>query len=250
VGRIEEGDAFGRLVRAWHEGERVRVQVIVERDDGFIEATGGAASYFAPPRRWPACERRALRLARGRVLDVGVGPGRVALELQRRGHEVVGIDPSPLAIEVARARGMTDARIARLEEVDERLGTFDTVVMYGNNFGLLRSPTWAPRLLRRLARVTSPRARVLAGSNDPHGTDDPGHLAYQERNRARGRLAGQLRLRVRYRDLATPWFEYLIVSADEMAELAASGGWRLARVVPNDQGSYFVGVLEKAAGGA
>lgn len=38
------------------------------------------------------------------VLDVGCGPGRHAIELARRGYEVVGIDPAPAMIVVAQAR--------------------------------------------------------------------------------------------------------------------------------------------------
>ena len=73
----ESQDAYGRLVRAWQDGERPTE--IVERDDGFIQESLGPATYFEPLRRWPAVERRALRWARGRVLDVGAGAGRVAL---------------------------------------------------------------------------------------------------------------------------------------------------------------------------
>jgi SAM-dependent methyltransferase len=50
--------------------------------------------YFARVAEWPAVERRALRWVHGRVLDAGVGAGRAALELQRRGRSVVGIDVS------------------------------------------------------------------------------------------------------------------------------------------------------------
>ena len=87
-------DAFGEMLRAGTDAE------IVERDDGFIQCA--TLSYFAPVRHWVAVERRALRFARGRVLDVGVGAGRVALEVQARGREVVAIDVSPGAVEVAR----------------------------------------------------------------------------------------------------------------------------------------------------
>jgi hypothetical protein len=55
-------------------------------------------------------------------------------------------------------------------------------------------------------------------------------------------MGGQLRIRVRYRDLVGPWFEYILVSPDEMAELADGTGWRIERVV-RDESSYFVGVL-------
>lgn len=211
---------------------------IIERDDGFITSAG--LNYFAPVRRWPAVERRALRYIRGRVLDVGVGAGRVALELQARGREVVAIDVSPGAVEVARNRGVSDVRLLAFEEVDASLGHFDTVVMYGNNFGLFGSRAKARRLLRRLRPFV---ARIVATSNDPYATEDPAHLAYHERNRGRGRMSGQLRLRERYRDLVGPWFEYLIVSPDEMADIVESTGWQLRRVV-RDEGSYFVAVLD------
>ena len=211
---------------------------IIERDDGFITSAG--LNYFAPVRRWPAVERRALRFVRGRVLDVGVGAGRVALELQARGREVVAIDVSPGAVEVARNRGVSDVRLLAFEEVDASLGHFDTVVMYGNNFGLFGSRAKARRLLRRLRPFV---ARIVATSNDPYATEDLAHLAYHERNRGRGRMSGQLRLRVRYRDLVGPWFEYLIVSPDEMADIVESTGWQLRRLV-RDEGSYFVAVLD------
>jgi SAM-dependent methyltransferase len=211
---------------------------IIERDDGFITSAG--LNYFAPTRRWPTVERRALRFVRGRVLDVGVGAGRVALELQARGREVVAIDVSPGAVEVAKNRGVSDVRLLAFEEVDASLGHFDAVVMYGNNFGLFGSRAKARRLLRRLRPFV---ARIVATSNDPYATEDPAHLAYHKRNRGRGRMSGQLRLRVRYRDLVGPWFEYLIVSPDEMADIVESTGWQLRRLV-RDEGSYFVAVLD------
>lgn len=211
---------------------------IIERDDGFITSAG--LNYFDPVRRWPTVERRALRFVRGRVLDVGVGAGRVALELQARGREVVAIDVSPGAVEVARNRGVSDVRLLAFEEVDASLGHFDTVVLYGNNFGLFGSRAKARRLLRRLRPFVE---RIVATSNDPYATEDPAHLAYHERNRARGRMSGQLRLRVRYRDLVGPWFEYLIVSPDEAADIVESTGWQLRRLV-RDEGPYFVAVLD------
>lgn len=238
-----EQDAYGRLVLDFLEG-RPRTREIAERDDGFISAGEGPEAYFARFGRWPPVERRALRWVRGCVLDAGVGAGRVALELQARGHDVVGIDVSPLAVEVARRRGVADARVLPLEAVDAGLGPIDTVVMFGNNFGLFGSAAKAQRLLRRLHRLTSERGRIVATSNDPSATEDPSHLAYQARNRARGRMPGQLRLRIRHRDHATPWFDYLIVSPDELQELTDGTGWHVRRLV-EDEASLYVAVLEK-----
>ena len=43
------------------------------------------------------------------VLEVGCGTGRIALELARAGHTVVGVDPSPAMLAVARQRAEDDA---------------------------------------------------------------------------------------------------------------------------------------------
>jgi SAM-dependent methyltransferase len=225
-------DAFGQMLVDGADAE------IVERDDGFIEAA--RLGYFAPVRRWPVVERRALRFARGRVLDVGVGAGRVALELQERGRDVVAIDVSPGAVQTARDRGVQDVRQLAFEDVDASLGAFDTLVMYGNNFGLFGSRAKAQRMLRRLRPFVR---RIVAASNDPYGTEDRAHLAYHERNRRRGRMPGQLRLRARYRGLVGPWFDYLIVSPEEMTEIVEGTGWKIRRFV-RDAGSYYVAVLE------
>lgn len=226
-------DAFGQMLLDGTGPE------IIERDDGFVEAA--KLVYFAPVARWPAVERRALRWARGRVLDAGLGAGRAALELQRRGRSVVGIDVSPGAVEVARRRGVRDVRLLAFEEVDDSIGRFDTIVMLGNNFGLFGSPSRAQRLLRRLRPLAG---RIVAASNDPYATGDPAHLAYHARNGKRGRMSGQLRLRVRYRDLTGPWFDYLIVSPDEMATIVDGTGWRIRRLLQEGGSGYYVAVLE------
>jgi SAM-dependent methyltransferase len=243
---VAVGDAYGQLMLAALEGRETAE--IIEREDGFIGASlFGPAAYFAPFRRWPAHQRRAMRFVRGRVLDVGCGAGRVCLHLQERGQDVVGIDISPGAIEVCRRRGVRDARLVSIDDVDESLGAFDTIVMLGNNFGLFSSAQKANRLLRRFHRLTTARGRIVAETRDVQATDDPGHLAYQARNRKRGRLSGQIRIRVRYRELATPWFDYLMVSPDELRTLAEPAGWKIARILESDD--TYVAVLEKAASG-
>ncbi len=62
-------------------------------------------------------------------------------------------------------------------------------------------------------------------------------------------MPGQLRLRVRHRDLASPWFDYLLASRHEVESLAAAAGWRLRRCVEDD-GPRYVVVLEPASASA
>ena len=238
---MSTNDAYGQLLRDLLDGKDVFE--IVERDDGFVYVF--AAQYLlAPFRKWPSLDRRTMRYVRGRVLDLGCGGGRVALHLQARGLEVVGIEVSAGAVDVCRHRGVRDVRACAIEDVDESLGLFDTIVMLGNNFGLLGSKSRGKRLLRRFHRLTTERARILAQTFDPHTLVDEVHRAYLERNRRRGRLSGQQRLRVRYRTAATPWFDYLQVSETELAQLLDGTGWRLDRTL-RDEGASYVALLAK-----
>jgi hypothetical protein len=83
-----------------------------------------------------------------------------------------------------------------------------------------------------------------ADSVDPYQEADAEYLAYMERNRARGAMAGQVMIRIRYGQRLTPWFDLLLVSPPELDELAGRTGWRLAEVVPGDPPDFYA-VLEK-----
>lgn len=238
----ERPDAFGHLV--WDFFSGVDNTEIIERDDGLIQATAGPALYFSTPDEWPDIFREALGQARGRILDIGCGAGRHTLAMHSKGYDVVGIDVSPLALEVCRKRGAADVRCLPVTGVNSRLGQFDTILMLGNNFGLLANPRRARWLLRRFYRMSSPEGLIIAENRDPFQTDDPIHLAYHERNRQRGRMAGQVRIRVRYKNLKDPWFDYLFVSQQEMMNILEGTGWRVKQFIDCEDPQYLV-IIEK-----
>ncbi len=205
----------------------------------------GAEWFFAPHDEWVDEERAAFELVRGRVLDIGAGAGRHSLEAQRRGLEAVAIDISPGAVTVCRRRGVRDARLLSLEEIDESLGTFDTALLLCGNFGLAGSADKTVALLRRLHELTGPDGRIVLDSVDPYVDNDEADLAYIARNIADGRMPGEVRIRIRYGGVATPWFGLLLVSPAELEKLLVGTGWRLGwlrKAQPPD----FYAALEKA----
>jgi SAM-dependent methyltransferase len=223
-------DAYGRAV--WDYCHGANGFEIVERSDGRFDISGGPATYLADAAQWGPHERDALEHAHGRVLDIGCNAGRHALYLQQRGFDVLGVDVSPLAIAAAKERGLKNAKVLSIDELSAHLGVFDTIVMLGNNFGLFRSAATARRLLKRFKSFTSPGATLIAESLNVHETLDPDHRAYLAANRVRGRMSGQIRLRVRYKHYATPWSDYLMVSPEEMEALLDGTGWRVVKRYP------------------
>lgn len=222
------GDAFGRVLqRCWNGGGGPGLSYeVAERDDGMVSVSD-ASRYFGDPSTWVATERWAVEQARGRAVDIGCGAGRHALALQERGYEVLGTDPSPGAVAVSCARGV-DARRGTVLAPPSGVGLFDTLLLAGSNIGLLGSRRRAPAVLAALADLAAPGAQMLACGIEPYATDDEDHLAYHDRNRARGRMPGQVTLRVRDGRVATSFFDYLFVSADELRDLVGGSTWRLA----------------------
>jgi len=216
---------------------------LVERDDGFIISIPGS-SYLAKFEDWPEIEKRAMDFVRGRVIDLGCGAGRVALYLQQKGFDVLGFDISPLALKVCRERGLRKTRKGSIHDLRFARDSFDTAIMFGNNFSLLGTPARAKKTLRRMRRMLSDEGLILAETLDPYDTKEPSHLAYHRMNRKKGRLPGQVRLRVRYKEYSTPWFYWLLLSRKEMRELAHKAGFEITNYI-NPGGPRYIGILRK-----
>ena len=115
---------------------------------------------------WRKKTVRALQLGeRARVLDVATGTGDLAIAIAKKhpGASVVGLDPSPRMLEIARAkmqkRGLAD-RVS-LVEGDAQDLPFRSCELDGATiaFGIRNVPD-RPRALRELARVVRPGGRV------------------------------------------------------------------------------------------
>jgi cyclopropane fatty-acyl-phospholipid synthase-like methyltransferase len=242
----DKQDAFGHEMYDCVTDEKMRNYLIeiVERDDGYIEATGGPVRYLYEYEKWPAYYKKAIRYARGKVLDIGCGAGRHALYLQEKGLRVIGIDNSHLAIKVCKQRGLKDARLISINQINSKLGIFDTILLMGGNFGLFGSFEGARRLLEKLDKITSSKGRIIADTLDIYKTDNPDHLSYHEFNRKRGRMGGQVRMKVRYKKYATPWFDYLMVSKKEMESILGGTDWKVAKYI-DSEGPSYIAIIDK-----
>jgi len=236
-------DAYGQEV--WSYFSSKKSFEIVEREDGYFDVSSGAQTYFSGYDDWAEHHKRAIEFAKGRVLDIGCGAGRHSIYLQSKGLNVTGIDSSPLAIKVCRLRGLKKTKVMSIAEISRfKPCSFDTILMLGNNFGLFGSFSNARLLLNRLYKITSPNAMIIAESNDPYKTENPFHLQYQKSNRRRGRMSGQMRIRIRYMKYLGKWFDYLIVSREEMRGILKGTGWKVKKFIDSSSSPY-VAIIQK-----
>jgi ubiquinone/menaquinone biosynthesis C-methylase UbiE len=102
----------------------------------------------------------------GRVLDVGMGPGRLCAALADRGRTVSGVDASLEMVELARARlpQATDRlRQAHVERLPFTDGSFDAVA----GTGIFEYVRDRPRALAEIARVLRPGGLAVISVPNP-----------------------------------------------------------------------------------
>lgn len=235
-------DAYGKLLKDFFDGNHV--SEIIERNDGLINLGGGPRVYFSTFDSWNHHVQEAISLAKGRVLDIGCGAGRFALHLQEKMLEVVGIDNSELAINVSKARGLKNAFPVSIDEIDSGLGKFDTILLLGNGFGLLQSFDKGKQILAKLKETTSEDALIIAESINPYGSAFNNDLRYFEKNKKKGRMSGQFRIRIRHLDYKTPYFDFLFVSPDEMRDILYETGWELISTI-GDVNNGYIAIIKR-----
>jgi len=247
---LNEKDAYGHYLMEYYKTGQVGPE-IVERSDGTIsggesiDSGFGAKLYFSEYSEWPANEKKALQFVRGKVLDVGCGAGRHLLYFQEQGIDIVGIDVSLLALKVCQERGAKSVILRSIGEVNKfNKEEFGTILMMDNNFGLFGSFDNARKLLNDMYEITTDNGLIIADSTDPDVLDDAQSMIYKEDNLKSGRMRGQLRMRVLYKEMKSSWFDYLLVSKDELLNILKGTGWGMKEILDGENGAY-IAVLAK-----
>lgn len=100
----------------------------------------------------------------GRILDLGCGYGRIAIELAKRGYQVVGLDRSSKLLQMARELAQQENIEIELVEADMReikyRDEFDGVLSWDTSFGYF-SDQENERVLKLIARALKPGGKLL-----------------------------------------------------------------------------------------
>ncbi len=234
-------DLFGKALMSYYSGETK--EYFIERDDGHTDIIQ-TATYFEDYEKWPLNQREAIKEAKGTVLDVGCGAGRVALQLQKQGLKVVAIDISPDALKVAQMRGVKDCRLMDVTRLEFPENYFDTIIAYGNNFGIAGGIMETQKLLEIYYRVTKLDGILITSIIDPLQTDNPAHLRYHDNNRLKGNPPGLVKIRIGFKGEYGEYFKLLMVTRDELSELIKPG-WKIEKIYDSKEGEY-IAILTKS----
>ncbi|HWH27589.1 MAG TPA: class I SAM-dependent methyltransferase [Mycobacteriales bacterium] len=187
------------LVRAVREDTRLQPRLLRLADGGLLALD---VDRWAGPVT--AADRSLLSRARGAVLDVGCGPGRLTAALHEHGVPVCGLDVLPAVPVLARRAGAA-VHVGDVFGPVPGEGSWGTVLLADGNLGIGGSPV---RLLRRCAALAR-RDGVVLVELQP--------------------VAGERPVTARLEGLGTTsaWFPWALVGADAVAGVAARAGLRV-----------------------
>jgi SAM-dependent methyltransferase len=117
----------------------------------------------------PKLEQKALQLAKGKILDVGCGAGSHSLYLQNEGNlDVHSIDISQNAIEACHLRGLKNAQVQNILEMDSDNpeNRFDTILLLMNGTGIFGTLKETTKFLQKLRSLLNPKGQILIDSSD------------------------------------------------------------------------------------
>lgn len=186
-------------------------------------------------------EQKALKLAIGKVLDIGAGAGSHSLYLQNdRNLEVTALDISPKSIEVCKLRGIKNAVAENMLHFSE--GNFDTILLLMNGTGIFQSLNVIDIYLKKLDSLLSSKGQILIDSTDilyMFDEDEDGGFYIP----ADG-YYGELDYIVHYKGESEEPIKWLYLDFNTLKNAAENNGFKIEKVL-QDEDSYLAKLTKK-----
>jgi SAM-dependent methyltransferase len=210
---------YGDGLRGGNTGRRHRARL----DDG----TSVPLPFERYLSRADAIDELLLDGLLGPVLDVGCGPGRHLRALAARGVFALGVDISPVAVELAVGAGGR----AMVGDIFDELpagGRWRSALLLDGNIGIGGSPV---RLLARIGALLEESGELLV-ELEPPGTSTRSTQARLERD-----------------GIASAWFPWARVAAPAIVPIACASGFRATEIWPLS-GRWFARLHRNGRGSA
>jgi SAM-dependent methyltransferase len=185
----------------------------------------------------PDIEKKALKLCKGDVLDVGAGAGIHCQELIKNGLSVHAIDSSKGAVDYLNKFGISST----LSSFDTFTSStkYDTILMMMNGIGIAGTLSNLENTLIKAKNLLKQGGQLICDSSDIRYLyeDEEGGL-WMDLN---SDYYGNFRFQMHYKQISGPWFDWLYVDYDNLHKVAAKVGFKSVKVL--EQENHFLAQL-------
>lgn len=236
-------DLFGKAILDYQTNNNPE-DIITETS--ISEADEMSVAYlFRGFTEMPKLEQKALQLSKGKVLDVGCGAGSHALYLQNEKKlEVTAIDISTNAIEACKLRGLKNAEVVNVLDLDTDTSTalsmtnqndkYDTILLLMNGTGIFGKLDQISTYLKKLKSLLKEGGQILIDSSDiiyMFDQDEDG--AYEVP--ATG-YYGELTFSIQYKGETEETFDWLYLDYNTLQNACYANGLKCELII---EGKHF-----------
>ena len=232
-----KADPMGRAIADYHKEKKAsKLRVFSPM---FEEDEIPLTTLFRNYKSMPEIERKALDMAKGKVLDVGAGSGCHSLFLQEKGLDVTAIDISPLSVETMKERGVWKVFEQDFFTLE---GQYDSILMLMNGIGIVGTLERLPEFFKQLDKILAPGGQALCDSSDisyVFETED-GIIELSDDMTYYGELSFQMQ----YKDTIGEPFPWLYIDADTLRERAARNGYAVEVVAEGEHYDFLARIAK------
>lgn len=231
-------DLFGKAILDYQTNnspeDLITETTISEEDEMSV------AYLFRSYKEMPFLEQKAMQLTHGKTLDVGCGAGSHSLYLQNEKKlNVHSIDISPNAIKACQLRGVKNALIQNVLEIDSSNpeNKFDTILLLMNGTGIFGSLKNTSQYLQGLKNLLKPNGQILIDSSDiiyMFDEDEEGAFAIP----ANG-YYGELEFSVTYKGEKEDTFPWLYLDYNTLQNAAFANGLQCEMKLEGEHYDYL-----------
>jgi len=181
----------------------------------------------------PKIEQKALKLCKGKILDIGCGAGSHALYLQEKKFEITAIDSSKFAIETCKLRGIKNCEATTLLDFESQT-QFDTLLLLMNGTGIFGSLKQIEVVFQKLHSLLTAEGQILIDSSDliyMYDQDEDGAYLVP----ATG-YYGELTFTIQYKNEEELPFEWLYLDYNTLQNAANANGFSCEMM---EEGTHF-----------
>ena len=180
----------------------------------------------------PKLEQEALQLSKGKILDIGCGAGSHSLHLQENSFDVTAIDISENAIKACQLRGLKNAKVQNLLDIEDE--KFDTILLLMNGTGIFGTLNETSKYLQKLKSLLNPNGQILIDSSDiiyMFDEDDDGSYLVPA-----NQYYGELTFTISYKNETETAFPWLYLDYNTLQNVAHANGFNCKLVL---EGKHF-----------
>ena len=192
---------------------------------------------FRSLKDMPEIEKKALKLCKGKVLDIGAGAGIHCQELIKNGLSTHALDSSQGSIEYLKNIGVSST-LSSFESFDSKT-KFDTILMLMNGIGIAGTLANLEKTLLKAKSLLQEGGQLICDSSDiRYLYEDEDGSMWMDLN---SEYYGNFRFQMHYKKISGPWFDWLYVDYDNLHRVATKVGFKSVKIM--EQENHFLAQL-------